>query len=111
MERVLNTLKNLEHWVADKVLNTLFVLQTGEVASFATATFASPTRPSGLRNPTLQLSIASVHVDGSNIQFHRQRQDVDERQNIGFVVDQFDIAEAFLESLSDFFDQSGLEGI
>ena len=61
-------------------------------------------------NASFQLSVAPVHVDGANIQFNRERQDIDESQHIGLVVDQFDVAQTVFEALSNLVHQRGFEG-
>ena len=96
VEGVFSPAEYLQHRVAHQVLNALFVLQAGVVATLASSSLAGSAGPAGLGNAALQFSVAPVDVDGTDIQFHRQGEHVDERQYIGFVVDQRDALQSVL---------------
>ena len=110
VEGVFLAFQRRHHRVADEVLNTALVLQPRVIASFAPTPFAGTARPSGLGYASLQFPIATVHVDRPHIEVHGQREHVDERQDVGFLVDHRDVVKTLVQSASNGVDQGCLQG-
>ena len=105
VEGVFCSLENLQHRVANEVLNALFVLQAGVVTTFASSPLAGSAGPAGLGDASFQFSVAAVDVDGPHVKFDREGKHVDECQDVGLVVDQGYALQSALQALPDFLHQ------
>ena len=87
VEGVFFCLKQAEQRIANEVLDAFLVLQTSAFTLLTTPSFAGTARPASLRDSTLQFLVPSVEVVSANVELHRQGKDIDQGQNLWFVVD------------------------
>ena len=111
VEGMLFGFEEAQEWIANQVLNALFVLQPGAITLLTSAPLTGPTRPSSLRNTSLQLLIASVEVMSPNIQFDSERQHIDECQDLWLIIDQLFPFHSVVKVPSNFSDKARLQCI